>query len=99
MKESFRKSLTSQLSAIFGTKSRVTLAGVVYTLMIGGAVLTETIFSWSGLGQYVVQSLQNADWAALQAVVLLSAALALIVYLLLDLINAAIDPRIRLGRS
>ena len=77
----------------------VTLAGVVYTLMIGGAVLTETIFSWAGLGQYVVQSLQNADWAALQAVVLLSAALALIVYLLLDLINAAIDPRIRLGRS
>lgn len=73
----------------------VTLAGVLYTILIAGAVLTETIFSWGGVGQYAVQSVLNADWAALQSVVLLGAAISLIVYLLLDLLHAAVDPRVR----
>ena len=73
----------------------VTLAGVLYTILIGGAVLTETIFSWGGVGQYAVQSVLNADWAALQSVVLLGATVSLIVYLILDLMHAAVDPRVR----
>lgn len=73
----------------------VTLAGVLYTILIAGAVLTETIFSWGGVGQYAVQSVLNADWAALQSVVLLGAAVSLLVYLALDLFHAAIDPRVR----
>jgi peptide/nickel transport system permease protein len=73
----------------------LTLAGVLYTILIAGAVLTETIFSWGGIGQYAVQSVLNADWAALQSVVLLGATVSLVVYLMLDILYAAIDPRIR----
>lgn len=73
----------------------ITLAGVWYTMLIAGAVLTETIFSWGGVGQYAVQAVQNADWAALQGVVLLAALLSLLVYLAIDLLHAWIDPRVR----
>lgn len=73
----------------------VTLAGVWYTMLIAGAVLTETIFSWGGVGQYAVQAVQSADWAALQGVVLLAALLSLLVYLAIDLVHAWIDPRVR----
>lgn len=73
----------------------VTVAGVLYTILIAGAVLTETIFSWGGIGQYAVQSVQNEDWAALQGVVLVAAAFSLVAYLAIDLIHAAIDPRVR----
>ena len=73
----------------------ITLAGVLYTILIAGAVLTETIFSWGGVGQYAVQSVLNADWVALQAVLLLGAAVSLLIYLALDLIHAIVDPRIR----
>lgn len=73
----------------------VTLAGVWYTLLIAGAVLTETIFSWGGVGQYAVQAVQSADWSALQGVVLLAALLSLLVYLAIDLVHAWIDPRVR----
>jgi peptide/nickel transport system permease protein len=73
----------------------ITLAGVLYTILIAGAVLTETIFSWGGVGQYAVQSVLNADWVALQAVILLGAAVSLVIYLVLDLLHALVDPRIR----
>ncbi len=73
----------------------ITLAGVWYTVLIAGAVLTEQIFSWGGVGQYAVQAVQNADWSALQGVVLLAALLSLLVYLVIDLLHAWIDPRVR----
>lgn len=73
----------------------ITLSGVLYTILIAGAVLTETIFGWGGIGQYAVQSVVNADYAALQAVVLVTAAFSLVAYLVLDLVHAAIDPRAR----
>lgn len=72
----------------------ITLAGVWYTLLIAGAVLTETIFTWGGLGQYAVQSVQNADWAALQGVVLVVAFVSLLVYLLIDVLHRLVDPRV-----
>jgi peptide/nickel transport system permease protein len=75
----------------------ITLAGVWYTMLIAGAVLTETIFSWGGVGQYAVQAVQNADWSALQGVVLLAALVSLGVYLAFDLIHAWLDPRVRHG--
>jgi peptide/nickel transport system permease protein len=74
----------------------ITLGAVMYGQLIAGAVLTETIFSWGGVGQYAVQSVLNADWAALQGVILLAAAFSLVTYLILDLLHAAVDPRYRL---
>ncbi len=73
----------------------ITLSGVLYTILLSGAVLTETIFSWGGVGQYAVQSVVNADWFALQAVVLLTASFSLFVFLVLDLLYAVVDPRIK----
>ncbi|MGE3979086.1 MAG: ABC transporter permease subunit [Nitrospira sp.] len=74
----------------------ITLSGVWYTVLIAGAVLTETIFSWGGVGQYAVQAVQNADWFALQGVVLMAALLSLLVYLAIDLLHALVDPRVRI---
>jgi peptide/nickel transport system permease protein len=74
----------------------VTLIGFTYGFLLGGAVLVETIFSWGGVGQYVVQSVQNADYFPVQAVVLLAALFNLVVYLIVDVVHFTIDPRVKL---
>ncbi|WP_028987045.1 ABC transporter permease [Thermicanus aegyptius] len=72
----------------------VTIIGVLYTYLLGGAVLVESIFSWGGIGQYAVQSVINSDYAAVQGFVLVSASFTLLVNLIVDLLYLAIDPRI-----
>lgn len=74
----------------------VTLAGVVYGFLLGGAVLVEQVYSWGGVGQYAVEAFQHADYAAIQGFVLLAASFNIMVYLVVDLIFVALDPR--LGR-
>lgn len=74
----------------------MTLVGVLFGFMIGGAVLVENVFSLGGIGQYAVQSVLAFDYPAIQGVVLVISALSLFVYLLLDLTHAALDPRVRL---
>jgi ABC-type dipeptide/oligopeptide/nickel transport system permease component len=72
----------------------MTLIGILYGFMLSGAVLVESVFSLSGIGQYAVRSVLAFDYPAIQAVVLVITAISLLVYLMLDLIHAAIDPRI-----
>jgi peptide/nickel transport system permease protein len=72
----------------------VTLVGFMYGYLLGGAVLVETIFSWGGLGQYVVDSVKRADYFPVQAVVLVAALFNLIVYFIVDVIHFWIDPRV-----
>lgn len=74
----------------------MTLVGVLFGFMIGGAVLVENVFSLGGIGQYAVRSVLAFDYPAIQGVVLVISALSLLVYLLLDLAHAALDPRVRL---
>lgn len=74
----------------------LTVVGVMYGYLLGGAVLVETVFSWGGLGQYAVQAIINADYAAMQGFVLVSAVFTMLVYLLVDILYAALDPRIRI---
>ncbi|WP_195908422.1 ABC transporter permease [Novosphingobium sp. Gsoil 351] len=74
----------------------LTLIGVLFGFMIGGAVLVETIFSLGGLGQYAVRSILAYDYPAIQAVVLVISGLSLQIYLLIDLAHAALDPRVAL---
>lgn len=74
----------------------VTLIGFLYAFLIGGAVLVETVFSWNGVGQYAVQSIINKDYAPVQAFVLMAGVFSLVVYLIVDLIYMAVDPRVRL---
>ena len=72
----------------------VTLVAVLYSFLIGGAVLIEVVFGWGGAGQYAVQGVLDADFAVVQGFVLVAAILSLIVYLIVDLIQFAIDPRL-----
>lgn len=73
----------------------ITVTGILTWFLLGGAVLVETVFAWGGLGQYAVESVVNSDYAALQAVVLLSAVFTMVVFLLVDLAYFVIDPRIK----
>jgi peptide/nickel transport system permease protein len=84
-----RKALRNSLPSI------VTIVSVLYGFLIGGAVLVEIVFSWGGAGQYAVQGVLNADLNPVLGFVLYSAILSLIVYLMVDLIYFAIDPRTR----
>lgn len=72
----------------------ITIISVLYGFLIGGAVLVEIVFSWGGAGQYAVQGVLNSDFYPVLGFVLFSAVFSLFVYLVVDLIYVAIDPRI-----
>jgi ABC-type dipeptide/oligopeptide/nickel transport system permease component len=72
----------------------VTIGGVLFVYLLGGAVLIEKVFSWGGIGQYAVQSVANADFVAIQGFVLVAATFTIVVYLVVDLTHMAIDPRV-----
>jgi ABC-type dipeptide/oligopeptide/nickel transport system permease component len=72
----------------------LTLLGVLYGYILGGAVLIETVFSLPGIGQYAVKSVLAFDYPAIQGVILVIAAISLFVYLALDLLHAVLDPRL-----
>jgi len=74
----------------------VTLVGQRIGQLIGGSVVIEQVFSWSGLGWYLYTSVIKQDYPAVQAIVLLIAAAMVILNMLADLLYAAIDPRIKL---
>lgn len=73
----------------------VTVVGITYSYLLGGAVLVEQIYSWGGVGQYAVQAVVKSDYLAVQAFVLVAAMFNLIVYLGVDIIDRLIDPRLR----
>ena len=73
----------------------VTVLGLNLGLLLGGAVLTETIFSWPGLGRYVVDSLMARDYAAVQGCILIFALVMALINLVVDLAYVILDPRIR----
>jgi dipeptide transport system permease protein len=73
----------------------VTVIGLQVGTLMGGAILTETIFSWPGIGKWLVESINRRDYPALQGGVLLIATLVMSVNLLVDLLYGLLDPRIR----
>jgi peptide/nickel transport system permease protein len=73
----------------------VTAIGLQFGLLMGGAVLTETIFGWPGVGQTVLDSINRRDYAMIQGVVLYGAVLFVLVNLLVDILYAVLDPRVR----
>ena len=74
----------------------VTVVGLQIGYFLGGAVVVETIFSWSGVGQLANQAVGNRDYTLVQSLLLVIAAAFAVVNLVVDLINAKIDPRITL---
>lgn len=73
----------------------VTILGLQFGHMLGGAVITETVFNWPGMGGYATESVLLADYAPVQGFILVAALIYAVVNLVVDLIYAAIDPRIR----
>jgi dipeptide transport system permease protein len=76
----------------------VTVIGLSVSGLMAGAVLTETIFSWPGVGKWLIESIGRRDYPALQGGVMLISAVVVCVNLMVDLIYGVIDPRIRHGR-
>ncbi len=90
-------------SVIFGHVLRnallpvVTILGLSFGTLLTSAVLTETIFSWNGIGSYAVESTRNLDYPAINGVCILGGAIFLMTSLVADVLYALIDPKIRLS--
>jgi peptide/nickel transport system permease protein len=74
----------------------LTMMGLQFALLLGGAVLTETTFSWPGLGRYLIDRINFRDYTAIQGVVVVFGIFVSLVSLAIDLLYAYLDPRIRL---
>jgi peptide/nickel transport system permease protein len=74
----------------------LTMMGLQFATLLGGAVLTETTFSWPGLGRYIVDRISFRDYTAIQGAIVLFGVFVSIVSLVVDLLYAYLDPRIRL---
>ena len=73
----------------------VTIMGLQFALLLGGAILTETTFSWPGLGQALVEFINNRDYAAVQGIVTFFAVMVVFISVMIDVINGLLDPRVR----
>jgi ABC-type dipeptide/oligopeptide/nickel transport system permease component len=77
----------------------VTLLGISLTYLLTGSVIVESVFSWPGVGKFVMDSIQARDYPVIQGFVLLATAITVFGNLLVDLGYGLLDPRIRLGAS
>jgi peptide/nickel transport system permease protein len=73
----------------------VTITGLQFGTLLGGAVVTETVFAWPGIGRLAIQSIYNRDYPVVQCVVFLSALLFIVINLTVELIYGVLDPRVR----
>lgn len=73
----------------------LTVIGLQFGNLLGGAVLTESVFAWPGMGQLLVNSIFARDYPMIQGIILIYAAMVVLLNLLVDLLYSVIDPRIR----
>jgi dipeptide transport system permease protein len=73
----------------------VTVVGLIVGQLLSGAVLTETIFSWPGIGKWIIDAISNRDYPVLQGAVLIIATIIIVVNLTIDLLYGVVNPRIR----
>ena len=76
----------------------VTVVGLEFGTLLGGAVITETVFSFPGIGRLLIQAIQGRDYSVAQACVVVIAAAFVIVNLIVDLLYGYLDPRVRLAQ-
>ncbi len=75
----------------------VNVLGMVFSFLLGANVLVEQVFAWPGVGAYAVNAVIASDYAAVQGFVLTMAILYVLLNLIVDIVGAALDPRVRLG--
>jgi ABC-type dipeptide/oligopeptide/nickel transport system permease component len=73
----------------------VTITGLQFGTLLGGAVVTETVFAWPGIGRLAIQSIYNRDYPIVQCTVFLSAVLFIAINFCIDLLYGLLDPRVR----
>ena len=76
----------------------ITKLGLALPMLVTGAVITETVFAWPGIGVYFTTAIRNLDYPVVMAVLVLSGSLVILGNLISDILCATIDPRIRAGR-
>ena len=86
MKHAFKNALSSVL----------TVVGLQIAGLLGGSVITETVFSWPGIGRLLVQSINNSDFMVVEVIVILMAVTFVVVNFIVDVLYCVINPRIRL---
>jgi len=74
----------------------ITIIGLVFGVLLSGTVVIEEIFAWPGIGRYGIQALLNNDYSGVQAFVVFAAIIYLVVFLVVDVLYAVIDPRVQL---
>ena len=73
----------------------ITVAGIQIARLLGGAVITETIFGLPGIGRYVYEAISTRDYPVIQGVTLVVAVAFVLISLLVDMLYAVVDPRLR----
>ena len=73
----------------------ITLIGLQVAILLAGAVLTETVFSWPGMGRYLVERISSRDYTAVQSGIAVFALLVAVISLTVDIIYSLVDPRVR----
>nr|WP_255408252.1 ABC transporter permease [Petrotoga sp. 9T1HF07.CasAA.8.2] len=73
----------------------LTVMGLQLALLMAGAVLTETTFSWPGIGSYLIMKIRYRDFPAIQGTIVFFAIFVIIINIIVEIINALIDPRVR----
>jgi peptide/nickel transport system permease protein len=73
----------------------LTITGLQFGTLLGGAVVTETVFAWPGIGRLAIQSIYNRDYPVVQCTVFLSAVLFIVINFCIDLAYGFLDPRVR----
>ena len=76
----------------------VTKLGMSLPMLVTGAVITETVFSWPGIGVYFVKAISSLDYPIVMSILVLSGSLVILGNLLSDVLYALIDPRIRIDK-
>jgi len=77
----------------------LTVAGLTYGSILGGTVITESVFAWPGVGRVLVEAVQARDYPVVMAATAISAILVVLGNLLADLLAVAVDPRLRTRES
>ncbi|KAB1087786.1 ABC transporter permease [Neorhizobium galegae] len=73
----------------------ITVIGLKFAEMLGGAILTETIFAWPGIGRYMFEAIKNRDYPVIQGTTLVFALMFVLTSIIVDLLYGVLDPRIR----
>jgi peptide/nickel transport system permease protein len=72
----------------------ITVLGLQLGTLIGGAVITESVFAWPGLGRFLIQSINNRDWTSIQGTIIVIGAGFVIINIIVDSLYAYLDPRV-----